>query len=76
LRFWLGFAAVAVAVLAVAGIIHHTMAGLTVVRWGVMGVLTFAVGAICAWLVWLTPADRAVLRPRLHPMLKLSGARV
>lgn len=75
-RFWLGFAAVAAAVLAVAGIIHHTIAGVTVVRWGVMGVLTFVVGAICAWRVWLTPADRAVLRPRLHPVLSFSGARV
>lgn len=74
-RFWLGFAAVAATVLAAGGIIHHAMTGLTVVRWGVMGVLTLAVGAACAWWVWLTGDDRAVLRPRLRPVFRLSGAR-
>ena len=75
-RFWLGFVVVAAAVLASAGAVHHAITGLTVVRWGLMGVLTLVVAAICAWLVWLTPADRAVLRPRLRPLPKLSGARV
>ncbi|HMF90011.1 MAG TPA: hypothetical protein VKL40_05160 [Candidatus Angelobacter sp.] len=75
LRFWLGFAVVAAAVLATAGTIHSTIAGLTLVRWCVMGVLTLAVSAICAWRVWLTHDDRAVLRPKLRPVLKLSGAR-
>jgi O-antigen/teichoic acid export membrane protein len=74
-RFWLGFAAVAAAVLATAGIVHYTVTGLTVVRWGVMGALTLAVGAICAWLVWLTPNDRSALRPKLRPVLRFSSVR-
>ncbi len=75
-RFWAGFAAVAAAVLVTAGLVHYTIAGLTLVRWGVMGVLTFAVGAVCAWRVWLTPDDRAVLRPKIPPVLRLSSVRV
>lgn len=75
-RFWLGFVAVAAAVLATAWAVHSTIAGLTVARWALMGVLTLAVAAICAWWLWLTPDDRAVLRPRLRPVLRLSGARV
>ena len=75
-RFWFGFAIVAVAVLAIAGLVHHSLTRLTVVRWPVMGVLTFAVAAICAWQVWLTPDDRAVLRPKLHPALRFSSVRV
>jgi O-antigen/teichoic acid export membrane protein len=74
-RFWMGFAAVTAAVLALAGIVHYTLTGLTVVRWGVMGILTFAVAAACAWKVWLTADDRAVLRPKLRPVLRLSSAR-
>src|SRR5262249_16907576 len=75
-RFWFGFFAVAAAVLATAGLVHHAVAGMTVVRWAVMGVLTFAVAAICAWRVWLTPADRAVLRPKLRPAPKFASVRV
>jgi O-antigen/teichoic acid export membrane protein len=75
-RFWFGFAVVAAAVLAIAGLVHHTLTGLTVVRWPVMGVLTFGVAAICAWRVWLTADDRAVLRPKLHPALRFSSVRV
>jgi hypothetical protein len=74
-RFWLGFAAVAGAVLATAGLVHYAIEGLTLLRWGVMGLLTFAVGVFCAWWVWLTPEDRAVLRPRIRPVLSLSSAR-
>lgn len=75
-RFWLGFAAVAAVVLAAAGLVHYAMPGLTVLRWGLMGVLTFVVGAGCAWRVWLTPDDRALLRPRLYLTLRLTSARV
>ncbi len=75
LRFWLGFAVVAAAVLATAWAIHSTGVGLTLVRWFVMGVLTLAVSVICAWRVWLNASDRAVLRPKLRPVLKLSSAR-
>jgi len=75
-RFWLGFAAVAGAALGTAGLVHHAIEGPTLLRWGVMGVLTFAVGTFCAWWVWLTPDDRAVLRPKLRPILSLSSAKV
>src|SRR5215472_2960260 len=75
LRFWVGFAVVAGAVLATAWAIHSAMPGLTLVRWCFMGVLTAVVSAICAWRVWLTAGDRALLRPKLHPVLKLSSAR-
>jgi O-antigen/teichoic acid export membrane protein len=73
-RFWVGFAAVAAAVLAAAGLVHYWIIGLTLVRWGVMGVLTLAVGAVCAWWVWLTPDDRALLRLKIRPVLRLSMA--
>jgi len=75
LRFWLGFAVVAAAALATSWVVHSAIAGLTLVRWSVMGVLTLAVSASCAWRVWLTSGDRAVLRPKLRPVLKLSSAR-
>jgi hypothetical protein len=75
-RFWLGFAAVAAVVLATAAIVHYGISGPTLLRWVVMGTLTFAVGAICAWRVWLTPDDRALLRPKLRPALKFSSVRV
>jgi O-antigen/teichoic acid export membrane protein len=75
-RFWLGFAAVGPAVLGTAAIVHHSIPGLTPVRWAVMGVLTFAVAAACAWRVWLTPDDRTILRPKLRPVLRLSSVRV
>jgi len=74
-RFWLGLGAVGATVLATAAIVHYSIPGLTLVRWGVMGVLTFTVGAICAWWVWLTPDDRTVLRPKLRPVLRLSSVR-
>src|SRR5215469_6652804 len=75
-RFWLGFAAVAGAALGTGGLVHYAIEGPTLLRWGVMGVLTFAVGTFCAWWVWLTPDDRAVLRPKLRPILSLSSAKV
>jgi O-antigen/teichoic acid export membrane protein len=74
-RFWAGFAVVAGAALATAWAIHSAIAGLTLVRWCVMGVLTLIVSAVCAWRVWLTPDDRALVRPKLRPVLKLSSAR-
>jgi O-antigen/teichoic acid export membrane protein len=75
MRFWLGFAVVTAAVLAIAGLVHYTLNGLTVVRWLVMGFLTFSVAATCAWRVWLTPDDRAVVLPKLRPVLRLSSVR-
>jgi O-antigen/teichoic acid export membrane protein len=74
LRFWLGFATVATAVLATGWLIHNLLAGPMLVRWAVMGVSTLTVATICAWLVWLTPEDRALLSPKLRPILRFSGA--
>jgi len=74
-RFWLGFAVVACAVLATAWTIHSTITGRTLARWSVMGLSTLAVSAVCAWRVWLTADDRARLLPKLRPALKLSSAR-
>src|SRR5262249_2662024 len=74
-RFWLGFAAVAAAVLSTAGVVHYVIAGATLLRWAVMAVLTFGVGAACAWRVWLTPDDRALLRPKILPALRLASLR-
>jgi O-antigen/teichoic acid export membrane protein len=74
-RFWLGFVLVAAGALATAGVVHYAFAGMTLIRWGIMGVLTLAVAATCAWWVWLTPGDRAVLGPKLRPIPKLSSAR-
>jgi O-antigen/teichoic acid export membrane protein len=76
MRFWLGFVAVAAAVLATAGLVHYALAGLTLVRWSIMGVLTLAASHVCAWWLWLTPDDRALLRPKIRPVLRLSGVRV
>jgi O-antigen/teichoic acid export membrane protein len=75
-RFWLGLVAVAAAVLTAAWAVHRTITEVTVARWALMGVSTLTVAAICAWWIWLTSDDRAVLRPRLLPVLKMSGARV
>lgn len=74
-RFWLGFAAVAAVVLATAGLVHHALAGPTLVRWSIMGMLTFAASLVCAWWLWLTPDDRAVLRPKIRPVLRFSSVR-
>jgi hypothetical protein len=34
---------------------------------------TLTVATACAWVVWLTPEDRALLLPKLHPVLGVSG---
>jgi O-antigen/teichoic acid export membrane protein len=75
LRFWLGFAVVAAAVLAVGWIIHNLMPGPMLVRWAGMGLFTLAVATACGWMLWLTPEDRALLLPRLRPALGLSSAK-
>ena len=73
LRFWLGFAAVTTAVLAVGWIIHSLMPGPILVRWASMGLLTLFTAAVCGWMVWLTPEDRATLLPKLRPVLAVSS---
>jgi O-antigen/teichoic acid export membrane protein len=75
IRFWLGFVTVAAAVLATASVVHYTITGLTLLRWGVMGLLTLMVGATCAWWVWLTPEDRSVLQPQILPVLRFSSVK-
>src|SRR5205807_9990212 len=74
LRFWLGFAVVAAAVLAVGWIIHNLMPGPMLVRWAGMGLFTLTVATACGWMLWLTPEDRALLL-RLRPALGLSSAK-
>src|SRR5437879_5510921 len=75
LRFWLGFAWVAAAVLAVGWIIHNLMPGPMRVRWAGMGLFTLAVATARGWMLGLTPEDRALLLPRLRPALGLSSAK-
>jgi O-antigen/teichoic acid export membrane protein len=75
LRFWLGFAVVATAVLAVGWIIHNLMPGPMLVRWAGMGLFTLAVATACGWMLWLTPEDRALLLPKLRPALGLSSVK-
>ena len=76
LRFWLGFAAVTAAVLAAGWVTHNYFQGPMLVRWTVMGLLTLAVASACGWIVWLPPADRALLSSRLHPLFKLATPKV
>ena len=74
LRFWLGFAVVTTAVLTTGWLIHNLLPGPLLLRWAVMGLCTLTIATICAWLVWLTPEDRALLSPKLRPVLRFSGA--
>jgi O-antigen/teichoic acid export membrane protein len=67
-RFWLGFVAVSTATLATGWVIHM-MPGPILVRWSAMGFFTMAVATACAWAAWLTPEDRALLLPKLRPLL-------
>jgi O-antigen/teichoic acid export membrane protein len=76
LRFWIGFGVVAAAVLTVAWLIHSAMPGPMLVRWMVMSLSTTAIATAAAWIVWLTPEDRTLLRPKLRPMLRLSEAKL
>jgi hypothetical protein len=76
LRFWLGFAAVTTAVLASGWIVHHLMPGPMLVRWLAMGLFTLAAASACGWIVWLTPTDRALLIPKLHPFVSISALKV
>jgi O-antigen/teichoic acid export membrane protein len=73
MRFWTGFVVVAAAALTIAWIIHSLMPGPMLLRWMAMGFCTLIAAFVSAWLVWLTPVDRALLWPRLRPKLALSG---
>jgi len=74
LRFWIGFGAVAAAVLAVGQLVHSMMPGPMLVRWAVMGLSTTVVASAATWIVWLTQEDRVLLRPKLRMMPRFSEA--
>jgi O-antigen/teichoic acid export membrane protein len=76
LRFWSGFAAVSAAVLTAGWAIHHMMPGPMLVRWAAMGLSTVLLAAACAWVVWLTPEDRALLLPKFRTVLGASEVKV
>ena len=76
LRFWSGFAAVSAAVLTAGWAIHHMMPGPILVRWAAMGLSTVLLAAACAWVVWLTPEDRALLLPKFRTVLGVSEVKV
>ena len=76
LRFWSGFAAVSAAVLTASWAIHHMMPGPMLVRWAVMGLFTVLLAAACAWVVWLTPEDRALLLPKFRTVFGVSEVKV
>jgi O-antigen/teichoic acid export membrane protein len=72
MRFWLGFATVAATVLAAGWVVHHMMPGPLLVRWATMGLCTLALAVACAWIVWLTPEDRALFLPKFRTVLGVS----
>ena len=79
LRFWTGFAAVSASALAAGWMIHNFARGPMLARWIIMGLLTLLAASACGWIVWLTPADRALLSSKLRglfnsPSAKLSPA--
>lgn len=75
LRFWLGFATVSAATLAIGWVIHNLMPGPTMLRWALVTISTCVTAAACGWIVWLTPNDRALLIPMLRPELEVSTAK-
>jgi O-antigen/teichoic acid export membrane protein len=76
LRFWAGFAAVTATVLTAGWFIHNVVPGPMLARWAAMGVFTLTAATACAWIVWLTPADRLLLSSKLRPLFKLSTSRL
>jgi hypothetical protein len=76
LRFWSGFAAVSAALLTAGWAIHHMMPGPMLVRCAAMGLFTVLLAAACAWVVWLTPEDHALLLPKFRTVLGVSEVKV
>ncbi len=76
LRFWSGFAAVSAALLTAGWAIHHMMPGPMLVRCAAMGLFTVLLAAACAWVVWLTPEDRALLLPKFRTVFGVSEVKV
>jgi hypothetical protein len=48
------------------------MPDLLLVRCILMGLSTLIVAVAGAWILWLTPEDRALLLPKLRPVLESS----
>jgi O-antigen/teichoic acid export membrane protein len=72
-RFWTGFVVVAASTLGIAWVIHSQMPGPLLLRWIATGFGTLTSAFASAWVVWLTPGDRALLWPRLRPKFALFG---
>ncbi len=72
-RFWLGFAVVAAAALMTAWMAHSLIPGPVLVRCIIMGLFTLSVTIAGAWAMWLTPEDRALLLPKVRPVVEVSG---
>jgi len=76
LRFWTRFAVVAVAVLGAAWLTHRLFPGLMLLRVAAVSLATLAVASALTWILWLKPADRAMLSPRLRPSFRFTEATV
>jgi O-antigen/teichoic acid export membrane protein len=72
-RYWFGFAAAAAATMIIGWIVHSTMPGPLLLRCIVAGLFTLTIAAACGWVLWLTPEDRALLLPKLRPVVEVSG---
>jgi O-antigen/teichoic acid export membrane protein len=72
LRFWGGFATVAVGVLSAGWLTHELFPRLMLLRVSVVSIATLTVAVALTWILWLKPADRAMLLPKLRPALRLS----
>jgi O-antigen/teichoic acid export membrane protein len=76
LRFWTGFAAVAATGLVTGWAVQRLVPGPTLARWMVMGTLTMFAASACAWIVWLTRADRAMLLSKLRSALSFPPRKI
>ena len=75
LRFWLGFMSVSFVSLATGWVVHNSIGGPMVLRGVGVTISTVTTAAICGWIIWLSPADRALVIPRLRPALGISTAK-
>ncbi len=64
---------VAAAALMTAWMVHFLIPGPVLVRCIIMGLFTLSVTIAGAWVMWLTPEDRALLLPRVRPVVEVSG---
>jgi O-antigen/teichoic acid export membrane protein len=73
-RFWMGFPVVGASALAAGWAIHSFLPGPMLLRLSASGFFALAVAAASAWMVWLIPADRALLWPKFFARLNLREA--